>query len=328
MSSVKTVREWKIELPKILDVTIIEKAIEEEKESKNRKTVMALLEEKLELLTIALPEENDEDPFGEVENAEVIESEEIVEQQKPIDAVVLHKEKDILLILNPYQEKLSKVDINSLTCKDTSDKIGYTNIKNTLKSLSELRRTVDSERKTFNAPYADVISFSNEHSSKLIGEVKDYENILKDRKNSYDNALAKEKEEIKQKKAQELFKKQQEEEQAKKRELENSKSRVESLDFKERFGGIIDRAKSNLPKEDNSNDEDPFGTQNDLFTTQPQQVQPSLILTDQEILNKKMFYLQAILDLDTPNSDVFIKPCSIIDSNVKKIIDHVKKNYF
>lgn len=333
MSNAKTVREWRIELPKIKDVTVIEKAIYQEKEDKNRKTVIVLLQEKLELLTIALPEEKYEDPFAEVENAEVIDSEEIVEQEQAIDAVVLHKEKDILLILNPYQEKLSKMDIDSLTWKDTSDKIGYTNIKNTLKSLSELRRTVDSERKTFNAPYADVISFSNEHSSKLIGEVKDCEDVLKERKKSYEDTLSKEKEEAKQKKAQELFKKQQEEEAAKQKEIEEAKKKIESSDFKQRFGGIINRAVSNIdskntPEESNES-ENPFGDDsNDLFTSKQKQEEPvPLILTDKDILNKKMAYLKAILNLDTPNADVFIKPCSVIDSNVKKIINYIEKNF-
>lgn len=328
MSSVKTIREWKIQLPKILDVTVLEKALEEEKAlEKPRKSVIDILEERIKLLTITSNDVEDS-------NAEVVPSEEVVPQEKPIDAVVLHKEKDILLILDPYKKSLDKVDLPKLVWKDTSDKVGYQNIKNTLNSLSELRRTVDSERKTFNAPYTEVITFSNVNCSNFIGQIKSIEDILKERKLSYDDALSKEKEAEKQKKAQELLEKQKQEEALLKQQEEEKKSKIESSDFKQKFGAIIARAsvsleqkKEVLQKSDSINDSNPFGEENDLFSSTSQPKEAKFILTDKQIFEKKMFYLNAILDLDTPNADSFIKPCAVIDSNVRKIVDYINSNF-
>jgi hypothetical protein len=327
---VKTVREWKIELPKIKDVTIVEKALEEELAlEKPRKGVIEILKDKIDLLTIK-PSESDSKEV-KVEDADVVTSKEVEVKQEPIQAVVLHKEQDILLILRPYQDKLVGIKITELTWKDTSDKIGYQNIKNNLKSLSELRRTVDAERTTFTEPYRDVVSFANDNCSSLIGDIKDLESILKDRKTAFDNQKAKEKEEASQKKAAELAEKQLKEEQKISDAKESDDGFVQSNSFQEKFGGIIGRAQSNLNPKEEIIDDSPFGEETkpkDLFDTTVlhEEVKP-IVLTDKQILQTKLQLLEKIIDMDIPDSEFFMTPCKIIDDNVQKIINHIKSKF-
>ena len=330
MNNVKTVREWKIELPKIKDVTIVEKALEEELAlDKPRKGVIEILKEKIDLLTIKPSESNSKEV--EVEDADVITSKEVEVKQEPIQAVVLHKEQDILLILRPYQDKLVGIKITELTWKDTSDKIGYQNIKNNLKSLSELRRTVDAERTTFTEPYRDVVSFANDNCSSLIGDIKDLESILKDRKTDFDNQKAKEKEEAYQKKAAELAEKQLKEEQKISDAKESENELVQSNSFQDKFGSIIGRAQSNLNPKEQIVDDNPFREEpkpKDLFDTTVlhEEVKP-IVLTDKELLKTRLDMLKSILTLATPDSEIYITPCKVVDDNIAKIIAHVESKF-
>jgi hypothetical protein len=332
----KTVRDWKIELPKIKDVTIIEKALEEELAlEKPRKGVVEILKAKIELLTIK-PSESTSNEVNE-EEADVVTSESVEVVEEPIKAVILHKERDILLILKPYQEQLSDFKLETLVWKDTSDKIGYKKIKDALKSLVSLRKTVDAEKKTFTEPYRTVVSFVNENSANLIGEIQDFESILKKKKESYDSALATETQIKNDKKAlalAEKIKKEQEQiDVAKKAESYV----VQSQDFQSKYSGIIGRTKSNSEsiEEDVSNDNDnPFGNEQvpkNLFEYKGELSVGSNhskpILTDKQILTTKLELLEKIIDMDTPDSEFFMTPCNIIDKNVQQIINHIRSKF-
>jgi hypothetical protein len=318
----KTIRELKIAIVKNNDVVSIEKMLEQELASeKPRKIIVNLYNAKIEKLTIKTKTDSDTDV-----KTLVAEEVEVEVEPQVLDAVVLHKEKDILLILRPYQEKLVDVKITELNWTDTSDKIGYQNIKNNLKGLGTLRKTVEAERKTFNAPYTDVVSFSNENCFKLVGEIKDLEGILKDRKSSFDVALSKEKEVIAQKKASLLLEKEEKEKELLKQQIIKKEQNVNSSDFQKRFGSIINRSKQAAEKRN------PTNTVNEVVEHIPQQqiqrvpkdiFDVPVALTDEETLKMKLSILKSVLNVDSPNSNHYINLCSIIDTNVEKIINHI-----
>tara|TARA_R110000796_G_scaffold13560_4_gene43765 strand:- start:6928 stop:7887 length:960 start_codon:yes stop_codon:yes gene_type:complete len=314
----KTIRELKINIVKNNDVISIEKMLKEELESeKPRKIIVNLYKAKIEKLTIRT---NSNSVTKDILVAEEVEA--LVEPQV-IDAVVLHQEKDILLILNPYQNKLVDIKITELIWKNTSDKIGYEKIKTNLKALVALRKTIDAERKTFNAPYTDVVSFSNENCFKLVGEIKDLEEILKKRKISFDVALSKEKEIIAQKKATLLLEKEQKEKELLKQEIVNKENTINSIEFQKKFGSIINRSKEAAEKKN------PTRTEIIEDSLQPIQRVPKDIfdvpvaLTDEETLKMKLSILKSVLKIDAPNTEHYINLCSIIDTNVEKIINHI-----
>jgi hypothetical protein len=331
----KTIRELKIAIVKNNDVVSIEKMLEQELASeKPRKIIVNLYNAKIEKLTIKTKTDSDTDV-----KTLVAEEVEVEVEPQVLDAVVLHKEKDILLILRPYQEKLVDVKITELNWTDTSDKIGYQNIKNNLKGLGTLRKTVEAERKTFNAPYTDVVSFSNENCFKLVGEIKDLEGILKDRKSSFDVALSKEKEVIAQKKASLLLEKEEKEKELLKQQIIKKEQNVNSSDFQKRFGSIINRSKQAAEREQKRKSGDknienyPLDVRESFSKIEdsPQQIQRvpkdifdiPVALTDEETLKMKLSILKSVLNVDSPNSNHYINLCSIIDTNVEKIINHI-----
>jgi hypothetical protein len=329
----KTVREIKIETSKIKDVEIIEKTLKNELDSdKPRKGVVDFLKSRIELLTIK-PSSTD------VSNIEVEEAEEVEAQAEPLlfeknkNTVVLHKVKDIIFILNPYETKLVDLKTTDLKWKDTADKIGYQKIKDALKGLVTLRKTVEAERKTFNAPYSEVVSFSNENCGKLIGEIKDFEGKLSTRKIAYDTAISKEKEAKAQKVAAALAEKQKQAEDKLKEELINKKAEVSSADFQSKYGAIISRAKqsADVKKPAGLIPSKPISSfsanhSSSLFDEEEIEKPKPLILSDEGILDKKLGLLSDVLSIDSPDTEKYINLCKIIDTNVAKIIAHIKAN--
>lgn len=315
----KNARDFQKEVPKIIDVTVLEKLLEEEINNSNRKSVVSILEKRIDILTIKPVENNIEE-----NKAEIIKTEEIIETEKPVTAIVLHQEKDILLILEPYKEKIKdfNLDDDKLKWKDTSDKVAYLNIKTNLQALSQLRRTIDAERTTFTEPYRDIVSLTNEKCGDFIGEIKSLETVLKQRKKDFDDAKAKEKQEKEIAKAAELEEKRLAKEQLEHKSKESSLERVKSNDFQHKFGGIIGRAKpvQNEPQADHID-----SGQSNLFDTPENKI--PVVLNDEQLLNKKISLLQEVLDLGSPDAEKFIKPCATIDTNVLKIINYIKNTF-
>ena len=295
---------------------------EEKSKDKPRVTVISLISERVDLLTITPKEEVEPNSIEVVEAEEIKES--LPEKVEVLKAeVVFPKDTDIEHSIEPYRKKIQEIDMSGLIWKDTSDAVGIAKIKDTLSGLRVIRTKSEDERKTFNAPYKSVIDLSNSLRAKLVSEVKSLEEILKSRKKAFEDQQAIEKAEREAAKAAKLAEKEEQEKAMREEEERKKNDLISSERFKGAYGGILKRAAESKKKAEiyeKVNQEKPV-------VTDPLQVVEKPInnlSTDIDKINAKLNLMNLALDVDSeiidPNIGII---CSTIDNNLKKIIEYV-----